>query len=128
VLVVRKSCDVKIVVPVETARLLCARADERWHQRSNLGDNPFRTTIQVWPPRHGTGIGIGSIGSFTISWGAPQPSQATIVKLEWDEEHGGTEDAIRLAVNSLVGWPIANDSARTRVAGRAASVPERRII
>ena len=115
-LVIQRGTDVRIAIPIDTARLLCERAEERWHQRAGVIGGASRTTIQVWPPRNGMlGAGIAAIGSFTIVWGAPQPSQATINRIEWDEQHGGSEEAIRASINTLVGWPIANDSASSRV-------------
>lgn len=125
---IRKGTDVKIVIPIETARLLCERAEERWHQRAGVVGGASRTTIQVWPPRNALmGVGIAAIGSFTILWGAPRPSQAMITRLEWDDHHGGTEEAIRSAINGLVGWPIANDSARSRATKPHAPRGPRRI-
>jgi hypothetical protein len=114
VLVINKSRDVRIAIPIDTARLLCQRAEERWHSRVSVVDGGRRTVVQVWPPRNTRmGVGFTPLGSFTVQWGAPLPSQASITHIEWDQEHGGSEEAIRQAINSLVGWPIANDSGRT---------------
>ncbi len=122
---IRKGTDVRIVIPVATARLLCERAEERWHQRAGVVVGASRTTIQVWPPRNAMmGMGIAPIGSFTMVWGAPRPEQATITRIEWDDHHGGNESAIRGAINTLAGWPIANDSTRSRVA-KPLRVPRR---
>jgi hypothetical protein len=114
VLVLKQSRDVRISIPTETARLLCERAEERWHNRVSVVDGGRRSVVQVWPPRSTRmGIGVTPIGSFTVQWGTPLPSQASIVNIEWDQPHGGSEEAIRQAINSLVGWPIANASARS---------------
>jgi hypothetical protein len=120
VLTIKRSRELKIVIPVETAHLLCERADERWHSRTGFVQGQRRSVIQVWPARSTRmGVGVVPIGSFTIQWGAPLPSQASIVQLEWDVDHDGSEIAIRQAINSLVGWPIANDNAPPR--GRSAA-------
>jgi hypothetical protein len=108
------------VIPIETAHLLCERADERWHSRTGFVPGQRLSVVQVWPARSARmGVGVVPIGSFTILWGSPLPSQALIVRLEWDADHGGTEMAIRQAINSLVGWPIANETAPPR--GRSAA-------
>ena len=108
-LLARKSKDIHITIPIDTARLLCERAEERWHTHSGVVQGDRRKTVQVFPQRQARlGIGGNPIGGFTLLWGAPQPSQATISRIEWDSEHGGSEDTIRQAINSLVGWPIAN--------------------
>lgn len=108
------SRDVRIPIPIETARLLCERAEERWHTRVVPIDHGKASVVQVWPPRSARmGVGVVPIGSFTVQWGSPLPSQATIVRIEWDHQHNWTEEAIRQAINSLVGWPIANAAGRS---------------
>ena len=116
----KKSRELRITLPVETGRLLCERAEERWHGRAG-NEKGNRTVVQVWPLRSSRmGIGVVPIGSFTVDFGAPMPSQASITRLEWDPEHGGSEEAVRQAINSLVGWPIANESAHHRAPALAA--------
>lgn len=105
----RKSKDVHISIPIDTGRLLCERAEERWHTRANVVQGDRRKTIQVFPPGMARmGVGHSPIGSFVLVMSSPLPSQATISRIEWDPDHNGTEDSIRQAINSLVGWPIAN--------------------
>jgi len=118
----RKSKDVHISIPIDTARLLCERAEERWHTRANVVQGDRRKTIQVFPPGMARmGVGHAPIGSFVLVMGSPLPSQAMIAHIEWDVDHRGSEDAIRQAINSLVGWPIANPTVRGH--GRAGMLP-----
>jgi hypothetical protein len=99
------------VLPIDTARLLCERAEERWHTRSGVVTGEARTVVQVWPPQR-TRLGLESVamGAFVVAWGRPAPSEATIDQIEWDPNHGGSESAVRDAINALVGWPVANDT------------------
>jgi hypothetical protein len=107
----KNSKAVQIAIPIDTARLLCERAEERWHTHSGVVQGDRRKTVQVFAQRQ-TRMGMGGypIGNFTMLWGAPLPSQATISQIEWNLDQGGSEEAIRYAINSLVGWPIANPS------------------
>src|SRR5947209_5611125 len=98
----KNSKAVQIAIPIDTARLLCERAEERWHTHSGVVQGDRRKTVQVFPQRQ-TRMGMGGtpIGNFTMLWGAPLPSQATISQIEWNLDHGGSEEAIRYAINSL---------------------------
>src|SRR5688572_21130953 len=95
--IVNPSRDVRILIPFDTGRLLCARAEERWKNRAISVAGGKRSLVHVWPP-NGTriGRGVSPIGSFTIEWGTPSPCQALITQLEWDAA-GGAEEAIRYA-------------------------------
>lgn len=120
----RKSKDVQISIPIDTARLLCERAEERWHTRANVVQGDRRKTIQVFPVGMARmGVGHSPIGTIALLMGSPLPSQATITCIDWDPDHGGSEDGIRQAINSLVGWPIANPSGRVGGHLRPGSLP-----
>lgn len=122
-LLTKKAQDVHISIPIETAQLLCERAEERWHTHSGVVQGERRRVVQVFPARQARmGIGGSPIGSFTLLWGSPLPSQATIARIEWDPDHGGSEDGIRQAISSLVGWPIAS-STPSRAARMATAYP-----
>jgi hypothetical protein len=107
-----RSRAVAIVLPEATARRLVDLAQERWHHVLLPEEQtPRTTTVQLRADREaGLGVGIGSIGSFTIVWGRPAHGQATITRLSWDVERG-SEDAARRALNVLAGWPLARAGA-----------------
>lgn len=48
-----------------------------------------------------------AVGAFHIRWHAPTGDQATIERLEWDPERGGSDEEVRQVIDVLAGWRLA---------------------
>ena len=97
-----ESRDVSIVMPKAEMWRMFQRAltfdvtgGGRFDARSNI--------VLLWSSSAVQAEGGDPIGAFSIAWGIPTDQQATIERIEWDQEAGGSEAEVLRAIDVLKG-------------------------
>lgn len=96
------SRDVAIVLPIDQARAIFARAEQYDIETGGRFDKRSACVL-IWSTNAVASEGGEPVGAFWIRWHDPSDQQATIYRLEWDASAGGTEVEVRRALEVLAG-------------------------
>ena len=95
--------EVAIVLAVEQARSIWRRA--RQFGVANGGRFDARgAACLIWSTSDGSEGALR--GGFYLHWHTPDEQHATVIRLEWDPEHGGSEDEVWTALELLSGGMV----------------------
>jgi hypothetical protein len=93
-----------VVVPMASARRLCARGARRGSVAATFARRDERAAwIVVWAAPGAAG-GAQPIGTVAVRWGAPDAGEATLAELSWPPTLGEAE--LWRAIEELAGHPI----------------------
>jgi len=96
--------DVDIVLPLLTVRQMWLRA-RRWDVDEGGRFVARRTTVLIWMAS-GSNPDSEPSGQFSVRFHTPTDDQATIYRLEWDPDEGGTEAEVWTAMELLAGQSL----------------------
>jgi hypothetical protein len=88
--------DVEVVLPVEEARAMWERARAQWPNPRPVRDEEERSVLTLWADETETSIPV--LGHVLIKSASPDAEHATIWRLQWIPEHGGSEAVLRDAI------------------------------
>jgi hypothetical protein len=95
------SADVAIVVPTATARAMFDRA--RRHDLAGGGRfEAHGAAVLLWSATE-PAEGAEPLGAFYIYWRTPDVRHATVHRLAWDPDQGGSQAEVRRAIAVLGG-------------------------
>jgi len=98
------SRDVEIVLTMEQAQAIWRRA--RQFDVSSGGRFDARgAACLLWSTSDSSEMGA-PIGGFYVHWHAPDEQHATVIRLEWDPEQGGSQDEVWTALELLSGGVV----------------------
>jgi hypothetical protein len=93
--------QMRTVVPMETARRLCALGARRGGVVATVAGHDEQSARMVaWAAPAGP-KGTRPIGTFVVQWQQPAPNEATVGELSWLPPHD--EDQLWLALEELAG-------------------------
>ena len=107
--------DVAIVIPIATGEAMWEPA-RRYDVAQGGRYGAWTSTVTLYAPRnHGSSVPLLSrmwdgltgsagpvpVGSFSAAFHTPTTGQTTIYRLEWDPRRGGSEVAVRRAIDEL---------------------------
>jgi len=93
--------DVDIVLPLLTVRQMWLRA-RKWDVDKGGRFDARGAAVLIWTAPDGNPDSEPS-GQFSVRFHTPTEHQATIYRLEWDPDEGGTEAEVWTAMELLAG-------------------------
>ncbi len=92
------------------ARLIIERARKEWGADVNDQSTMHHAIVRLFMGGDSTRgqRGRRPVGAFSIRWRTPSEDQATIDRIEWDPELGGSDQEVCQVIDSLAGWPLAH--------------------
>lgn len=98
------SRDVAIRLTMEQAQAIWRRA-RQWDVSSGGRFDARGATCLIWSASDASEMSE-PVGGFYVHWRTPDEQHATLIRLEWDPEHGGSEDEVWTALELLSGGVV----------------------
>jgi hypothetical protein len=102
--------EVSFVLSAAQARAMLERAQREWGADVDDPSTMHLAVVRLYMGGHNQYAGQRHrrpVGAFHLRWHTPTSDQATIERLEWDPELGGSDEEVCQVIDALAGWRLS---------------------